>query len=232
MSEKQYLNKLKEFKQYTSEFVKYKKESVQDVHSLRVKSRELFSLLSPEEPIRKKIKKVIKTSNEIRDIDVFVENYIESLPKKLRVKLDMKSIIEVVNKSRGEEIEKLHKYLGSLEINNTLKFIEANQEIDAIRSVILDFDQSELHKYRIFIKKMLFREKNAFKKDEKKVKLLTKIKDILGDINDNSNGVKRLSGYNVEEELFKDIEEFTQKRNLKLFKEFKKQNDKYMKALL
>lgn len=232
MSDKHYVERLKEFKQYSSEFIKYKKEGVEDVHSLRVKSRELFSLLSPEEPVRKNIKKVIKISNEIRDIDVFVEKFIESLPKKLRVKLDMQSIIEAVNKNRGEDIKKLHEYLGYLNINGRVKFIEADQEIDVIRSVALDFDQSELHKYRIYIKKMLFREKNALERDEKKVKLLTKIKDVLGDINDNSNGLKRLSGYDVEDELFKEIEEFTHKRNLKLFQEFKKQNDKYMKTLL
>ena len=232
MSEKQYLNKLKEFKKYIEEFVEYKKESVEDVHSLRVKSRELFSLLSPEEPLRKMVKKVIKTSNEIRDIDVFVENYIESLPKKYIVKLDMKSIIEAVNKNRVLEIKKLHEYLNSLSIDNRVKFIEKEQEIDAIKNVSLEFEQSELHKYRIYIKKILFREKNALKKDEKKIKLLTKIKDVLGDINDNSNGVKRLSEYDVEENLFKNIDEFTHKKNLKLFEKFKKLNDKYMKALL
>ena len=232
MSEKQYINKLKEFKKYIGEFVKYKKEGVEDVHSLRVKGRELFSLLSSEEPLRKNVKKVIKTSNEIRDIDVFVENYIESLPKKHIAKLDMKSIIDAVNKNRGAEVSKLHEYLSSLTINNQVKFIEKEQEMDAVRNVGLEFEQSELHKYRIYIKKMLFREKNALKRDEKKITLLTKIKDVLGDINDNSNGLKRLSEYDIEESLFKSIDEFTHKKNLKLFKEFKKLNDKYMKALL
>lgn len=232
MSNKHYLNKLKAFKKYVNEFIEQKKSSVDDVHDLRVKSRELFSLLSAEEPFYKRVKKVIKISNEIRDLDVFVEGYLESLPKKFKVKLDMKSIMESVDKSRYAEVEKLHEYLKSLVISNSVEFITQDKEIEPLNHTELDLNQIELHKYRVYIKKILFREKNSLERDEKKIKTLTKIKDILGSINDNSNGLNRLSEQSVEADLLKDIEEFTQKQNLKLFKEFQKQNDKYIKALL
>lgn len=225
-------NKLKEFKKYLKDFAEYQKSGVEDIHRLRVLTREIFSLLHVEDTIYKRVKKVIKISNKIRDLDVFLENYLESLPKRYKTKLDMKSIVDSTNASRESEVEKLHAYLKSLIITQSTRYADLEEKIDFANSSELSLNQMELHKYRIYIKKVLFREQNSSTPNEKKIKLLKKIKDILGSINDNANGFTRLSEYNIEANLLSKIEEFTHKQNLKLFKEFKKSNDKYVKTLL
>ncbi|MFA6190829.1 MAG: histidine phosphatase family protein [Sulfurimonas sp.] len=230
MDTTEWLKKLKEFKKYVNNFLKHQKESIEDIHKLRVMSRELFSLLGTDEPFSKGVKKVIKTSNKVRDIDVFSEIYLKSLPKQYLNELDTKSIIKSVNEHRKKEIDKLHYYLKTLFIPESAEFHNENQEIDVINGEDIKLDKEELHTYRIYIKKILFMEKNSSAKDEKKIKTLNKIKDILGTINDNYNGVKELSNFDIKPNIFKKIEMFTQKQNFRLFKQFKYLNQKVKKG--
>jgi hypothetical protein len=72
----------------------------------------------------------------------------------------------------------------------------------------------ELHMH---LSKKLYIEKNSSVKDEKKIKILTDTKDILGAINDNYNGLKRLESYDIKESLYEKIKKFTQKENRKLY---------------
>ncbi|MBU1659071.1 CHAD domain-containing protein [bacterium] len=230
MENTEWLKKLKEFKKYVKNFLKHHKESIEEIHELRVICRELFSLLQSDEPFSKIVKKVIKTSNKVRDIDVFSETYLKSLPKKYLKKMDTASIINSVNERRKKEIDKLHHYLKTLVVPESAEFHHEIQEMDMMNSEEVKLDKEELHVYRIYIKKILFIEKNSSSKDEKKIKTLSKIKDILGTINDNYNGVKELSSFDIQDKLLKKIEKFTQKQNLKLFKQFKDLNQKVNKG--
>jgi len=216
------LKKLQEFKKLLSIFVKSNKNDIEEVHKLRVRSRELFSLLSVDDIFYNKLKKVIKLSNKIRDIDVFFEVYLDSLPKKYITKLDIKSLTYTANKSRKKKLYKLHLYLESLEVPTTIEFQYEESTLNKIdENELTSPNQVELHKYRIFIKKRLYKEKTSSLVDENKIKILTIIKDILGTINDNINGLNILKSYDIDPDLIKEIQDFTQKENLKLFKEFK-----------
>ena len=228
MNNKSLIEKFEKFKQNIKEFVDYKKSDIEDIHGLRVSSRELFSLLSSDNEFRKHIKKVIKLSNKIRDLDVFFEEYLPSLPKKYIDELDIDNILESANRSRAKDIEKIHLYLKYLIVPQELEFKYEEKKFDYTKIDVLEFNQAELHKYRIYIKKVLSKEKNTTPKNEKKIKLLTKIKDVLGSINDNDNGLKRLETYEVEPVLFKEINDFTNRKNLALFEEFKIVNQHYM----
>lgn len=230
MTPKHCLDKLKEFSQYVEKFVKQNEEGVEEIHKLRVMSRELYSLLGVEEPFNKSVKKVIKISNKIRDIDVFFEVYFNALPKKYRTQLDAGDVIQSTNKSRKKEIKKLHTYLQNLVLPKSAEFHDEGEEIGVVMSGEgLKLEKAESHKYRIYIKKILFREKNSSVRDEQKIKILSKIKDTLGTINDNFNGVQRLNTLDIKTKLLKKIENFTQKQNLKLFKRFQKLNQKYQR---
>jgi len=215
------VKKLRDFKKYVEIFVKYHKGSVENIHKLRTSSRELFSLLSVDNMFYNRLKKVIKISNKIRDIDVFFKIYLNSLPNKYITKLDIKTITDSANKSREKKLDKLHAYLISLVIPDIIEF-----KYEEVQFSLMDTDEfslsntSELHKYRIFIKKRIYKEKNSSPRNEKKVKKLTRIKDLLGTINDNINGLNMLKSYNIKIELFKQIQDFTQNKNTKLFKEF------------
>jgi CHAD domain-containing protein len=215
--------KLQKFKKLVKEFSKSKKSATEDIHILRTKSRELYSILDQEEEFRADLKKVIKLSNHIRDIDVFYAVFIAFLPKKYVKKLDMKTILASTTSQRKKELNQLHKYLQSISIpQNAESKTTKKGTSDAIDVNRLNFNQAELHKYRIYIKKKLFREKNSLGQDKNKIETLIQIKDLLGMINDYSNGLEMLKKYPLNASLIEDIESCTQKENLKLFKKFKK----------
>ncbi|MFA7353420.1 MAG: CHAD domain-containing protein [Sulfurimonadaceae bacterium] len=218
--------KLGEFKEFINRFIKKSLESADDIHKLRIKCRELFSLLSKDDAFAKSVKKVISLSNEIRDIDVFFDEYLESLPKKQRKKVLEQITSKAKEGGRKKEIKKLHKYLKNLEIPNS-----AEQKVDEevaqnlVTMKLPEFDKKKLHKYRIYIKKRLYIEKNSSSRDEKKIKNLTDIKDTLGAINDNYNGLERLKSYGVKEKLYEKIERYTQEENAKLYEKIKADED-------
>ena len=222
--------KFKEFKKYIEQFVTSHKSGIEDIHKLRVSTRELFSSMSVDNLFYSRLKKVIKLSNKIRDRDVFFEIYLDSLPRKYLTKLDIESMRQSTTNSRKKKIDKLHLYLKALVIPKTIVFkYEKSKYMLTIQNKLISPYQVELHKYRIFIKKMLYKEKNSFPLNENKIKTLKIIKDILGTINDNINGINRLQSFDIEVGLFKEIKAFTQEQNLKFFKEFQILDNKYIK---
>ena len=222
MQSKSFLKKLNEFKRHVESFVADEDSSAKSVHKLRVGARELFSLLSSKELFSKELKKIIKQSNKIRDIDVFLQSYINSLAKKDISKLHVKTIKESIYEKRDKMIKEFHKYLKSLSIPKSVLFQEITQPSAVKKVEITELNKKRLHKYRIYIKKILYIEKNSPVVNQKKVRLLSKIKDLLGEINDNYNGLKILRHQNVKPKLLKKIQKNKKMQNLKIFKEFKK----------
>lgn len=217
--------KLKEFKKLIRHFTKKSLQSEDDIHKLRIKCRELFSLLNKEDAFARSVKKVISLSNEIRDIDVFFSDYLDSLPKKERKKAQEEISSKTKDDAREKEIKKLHKYLKKLEIpKNAEQKAEETTPQELLFMEFPELDKKKLHKYRIYIKKSLYKEKNSIPKDEKKIKSLTELKDALGTINDNFNGLERLKSYDIKEQLYEKIERYTQEENAKLHEKIK--NDK------
>lgn len=215
------VNKLEDFKLFFELFRHAKKEDIEDIHNLRIKSRELLSLSDPNDLFYKQLKDVIKVSNKIRDIDVFIEFYCASLPKKYKNKLDLQSIINSENIQRKKQVKKLHFYLNSLVLPNKIK-IKTQDSMEHVKKFKKSkLNKQELHKYRIFVKTRLYNEKNSSSKNLKEVERLKKMKDILGTINDNMNGINKLSAYDIRWTLLKKIKKFTKQQNRKLFEEFK-----------
>jgi len=218
MENKQVDKKLQEFKKVVKHFRNKSLQSAEDIHTLRIKCRELFSLLSKDDTLAKSVKKVISLSNEVRDIDVFFSDYLAALPKKQRKKAQEEIASKAKDDGREKEIKKLHKYLKNLKIPKSIEQkIQEETEQNLVAMEFPKLHKKKLHKYRIYIKKKLYIEKNSSVKDEKKIKILTDVKDILGAINDNYNGLKRLESYDIKESLYKKIKKFTQKENRKLY---------------
>jgi CHAD domain-containing protein len=215
--------KLKDFKKVVKHFRKNSLQSAKDIHTLRIKCRELFSLLNKDDAFAKSVKKVISLSNEIRDIDVFFSDYLAALPKKQRKKIQEEIESKAKDDVREKEVKKLRKYLKNLQIpkNAEQKAAEEETTQDLFYMELPELDKKKLHKYRIQIKKKLYIEKNSSVKDEKKIKILTDTKDILGAINDNYNGLERLESYDIKESLYEKIEKFTHKENEKLYEKLK-----------
>jgi len=214
--------KLKKFQKKIDSFIKSNKATEKEIHALRVATRELYSLLDSDKPFKKEIKKILKLSNNIRDIDVFLDIYLKFLPKEYRSKMNMENVVQLCHISRKTEVDIFYKYLKTLMISSSINMQDAQYKVNLTKKIDLKFDKEVLHKYRIGIKKMLFKEKNALKQNKNKIKTLTEIKDILGEINDKMNGVERLKDYGIEPALLLEIQNFTQEYNLKLFNKFQK----------
>ncbi len=219
---KQFFIKLKEFKKSVAHFINHEKSSVEEIHTLRKSSRELLSLICKDEFIYKKIKKIIKLSNLVRDIDVFFDIYLESLPQKYISKLDIENIVKSTNKIRKKQIKKLHKYLETLFIPNHMEVEDKHMKYTNIDGNLLKLNQIELHQYRINIKKRLSIEKHRFLPNVKKVKVLSSIKNILGLINDYYNGLEMLKEYQSENVILIEVENYTYEQQYKLYRDFKR----------
>lgn len=215
---------LDEFCRYRRKTLSHKKGLAEDIHRLRTKARELLSLMEPDDPAYDKLKGVIKRSNKIRDIDIFFDYYMESLPKRHVKKIDLSALKERILKKRAKELEMFYAYLKSLNMPKQI-YIPITQSrqtgprIDP-DSITTPY-QKELHKYRIFIKEELYKAKNSSLIKKKKIKMLTRIKDTLGYIHDNINGFEMLKSFCKKEKLLEKIDKFTHKSNMKLFEKFK-----------
>lgn len=214
--------KLQKLAKYYRDVTSKKSVDIESIHKIRIKTRELLSCISKENRFYSKLKKVIKLTNEIRDIDVFQNEFLKKLPTELKQHIDFDLITIHLSKVRALDYEKLQQYLYKLDIPQTLSPRDAveNKPYDLIQRVELkSFSQKELHRYRIYIKKELYFYK-AFYPDKKgQIKVLTKIKDNLGVINDNNNAKKRIITFisSNEKELLSYIE---------------KKNEKYLKKVL
>jgi CHAD domain-containing protein len=216
--------KLKKYKKKIDNYIKSNKADQEEIHALRVATREMYSLLDSDMPLSKEMKKIIKLSNVIRDIDVFVDVYLKFLPREYTSMVDLKEVLALCNKHRKKEVVILHKYLKTFVLPKHLDYQaqELKSKLNETKKEALRFDKKDLHRYRIRVKKALFQEKNMQEKNKDKIKLLTKMKDILGEINDKMNGVQRLKDYDTEPAILERIENFTQKYNKILFDRFKK----------
>lgn len=221
------LNKITQLKSYIKNLSMNCLKGVEDIHTLRTKSREILSLIDIESKFYYDLKKVIKLSNEIRDIDVFFEHYITSLPNNLQLQLNLEVIFKIANNSREKKLTKLFLYLENINFPQDISLVNKNKESiihQDIEKCLLSFNEVQLHKFRIYIKKLLYQEKNKIIKDKEKIKTLTKMKDHLGLINDNYNGLKRLKTFHIKKELFKQIKIYTKEESFKYYEETKKLN--------
>lgn len=215
-------NKVKKLQSLYGEVSVVKYLDIEAIHQLRKKTREILSLISKEDSFYKHLKKVIKLTNDIRDIDVFQTVFLEKLPKKLHNKLDTKVCNIHLHKSRKKDIIILQEYLQNLSFPTNIMFLEHKEEhlknIQVQKFTSLD-NPKELHKYRIYIKQLLYNYKNFLSKEKKTIKHLESVKDYLGEINDNFNAIKRLEEWDL---LDKKIQEYVEKTNLKLLKKIEK----------
>ncbi len=196
---------------------------VETIHKIRTSSREILSLLDSIHLDCSSIKNIIKLSNEIRDIDVMLENFLSKLPNELIEHIDIDQIHSVLLSKRENDFKIFLNYLTSF-INKNLEFLNKSSsqtKNNDNNKITLSFKKKELHKYRIFIKKQLYYEKNIEDLNLQKINILTKIKDILGSINDNRNGLKILKKNINDKSKLKNLKLYTKTENLKLFEQAK-----------
>lgn len=214
--------KLQEFDKTLKRYLSPKGIKSIELHALRVKSRELYSLLQSGEDFAKEVKKILKYSNSLRDMDVFEEVYLASLPKKYRTHLPMEQIQARLEEERRSDAEALERYLTSFHIPKKVPLALEKKREDTLLPKLPEYEKKQLHRYRIAVKKMLAQEKNREEGDSERIAYLTQLKDILGTMNDNGNALIRLKRYLGKAQLFKRLKRRGEKENKKLYKQLKK----------
>ncbi len=223
MKNKIVTKKFKKLEEYYNKFLQLQYQDIEDIHVLRTKSREFLSLISKENSAYNSIKKVVKLSNEIRDIDIFITVFLKKFTKKHKNILEINTILKELKSLRNEHLEPLNSYIFSLSLQKKQNWILCdNKEQNIIQSTQLhSLSQRELHTYRIYIKKTLYIYKNIYPFKKQTIENLTKIKDYLGAINDNLNAIDRLSHLSVTNEIFELVKRYIVKENKKYFKKIK-----------
>ena len=189
--------KLKSLQRYCRKLSGKNLFTTEDIHTLRTRTREVLSLLQKGTDLSKVLKKIIKLSNEIRDIDVFYSVFFEFLPKKYKKSIDKKTLKDKLSLLREQQSQELRIYLQESNFSelSILYSTSKNSEIPMQQSCPLTLSQQELHKYRIYIKTKFYYLKNSIEADKEKFKIYSQIKNYLGKINDNFNAKDRITPF-------------------------------------
>jgi len=198
------------------------------IHQLRIASRELLSLLEKDSPLYQSIRSIIKKTNKIRDIDVFLSYFLPLIKRKNIQRNIIKQIQKSIVEQRYKKIKKFLIVINRLDFSlekfslshSKEKIFQEEQKIVAIDALTLE--QEALHDFRIAIKKRLYIYKNLHPHQMKTIKQLKKIKDELGYINDNYNGLALLKKYLDKSFALHKINKIIKKRNEEHFKRIKK----------
>lgn len=224
------MKKVKKVKKIIKKIIADEKDDVESIHKLRSLGRELLSIMREDVYLYPELKRVMKLTAEIRDIDVFFEHYIARLPKKIFEQLPLEELEVSQNKIRVKKSLKLHAYLKKLNLPKYIKLDESDAK--TLKPLLLEvppFQEKELHAYRHFVKKRLYQEMHAFRVNEKRFSVLEDVKKLLGEINDNFNGLRRVELFGLDEKLFEEIKEFTNEANMKLYESLENRICRYKK---
>ncbi|BCN92444.1 hypothetical protein THMIRHAM_02290 [Thiomicrorhabdus immobilis] len=186
---------------------------VKCLHDMRVAARKSIVVMSPEDSMTLSLKKLIQSSNKIRDLDVFLNEILPKLPKKWHAELDnirqplilkrleMNQDFRIVLKEEWlndlSQIENFSSDKRSLQYDSnrhqmTHKEIEKSLKKALKELKSIELEDKHLHKIRLVIKRLHY-QLERFYPDEKQLLKLTKlIQTELGEFHDFYQAVKLL----------------------------------------
>lgn len=218
MSTQKIEKKIDALKDKIEKFISNDDGEMESIHKIRTSSREVLSLLNEQKLHCVDLKKILKLSNKIRDIDVLLNEYFIRIPQNYHDQINILFIKDILKEERNKELLVFLDYLRNFAIEN-IEFLQKEQNSNKeSQKPILSSNKKELHKYRIFIKNQLYIAKNCEPINKDKVILLTKIKDLLGDINDNYNAIKIIKSINPNKKDIKELKRYTKEENLLNYK--------------
>ncbi len=221
MSNEKINKKIETLRKKIENFITKSDGDMEEVHKIRTSSREVLSLLNEQKLHCLDLKKVLKLSNKIRDIDVLISEYLTNIPASYQEKINILLIKDILSEERQKELSVFLNYLKQFS-NQNIEFLEKQYDLkDVDTRPILSFDIKQLHKYRIFIKNQLYIAKNSEFENKDKIKLLTQIKDLLGNINDNHNALKIIKSISKDKFNIKELKKFTKEQNINNYKKVK-----------
>lgn len=208
--------RLKDLKSASAAFVRDRQHSAEDIHRLRTAAREILSLLSAGQQTAPGLKKLIKVSNSIRDIDVLNSGYLPHLPEAVQKKIRASLLRETLQRRRKKELKKLTAYLQPFSVSD-IRLTKSKKQAPAAAPAVPDFNIKRLHQYRIYIKQQLYIARNTEPDNQQKIRRLSRIKDLLGDIHDNHNALKMIRRLLPGRKYFTLLQAYNRKENKKKY---------------
>lgn|GEM_PF-1764970 len=186
------------------------------LHGFRVAIRRVRSLLklffSQEKSIEKTLKKIVKKTNALRELDIFIKSLDKELYPKLyssiyQARLSYfdtiwtKKFVTLTIKNLEILKTKLLNIKSSYTKRSYIKITHRHykQSIEKFKNLDSSSSEKTLHKVRIHFKvskyALEFLDKTKFSNEKKRIKKAKKIQDIFGDIQDKNNQIEWLENF-------------------------------------
>ncbi|WP_321326615.1 CHAD domain-containing protein [Thiomicrorhabdus sp.] len=185
-------------------------KQVKVLHDLRVSARKLITLINPNETLTASLKKLIQSSNKIRDLDVFINETLPIFPKKLQA--DLKEVHLTLHNTRADMNHEFKSLLSDELIGdlNQTHTPSTKQEIKAdlsrhqmplndidkrLKKVVrelqlLDLEDKQLHKIRLVTKRLHYQLERFYPEEKKSIALAKLIQTQLGKFHDIYQAIK------------------------------------------
>lgn len=229
-------------------------EQIEGLHKVRVTARKLVSVSPPESYSGKLFKKVIQSSNHLRDLDVFRSEVLKDFPEAWQE--SMQALYQGIEELR-DELDAKFKLLLDMELREELEVLSANYDQIAKKSTSdshrhklelieiekrlrkqlkilqkLDLEDKQVHKVRLKIKRLRYQLEHFYAKEERLLTVTTYLQNELGHFHDITQGIKLLKQHKElmsEEQLTRYLEHMEQTKNTLLQNVRKKLHSKYRK---
>lgn len=197
--------------------------NIEKLHKIRTRARRVRSLIDDNSKLYSAIKEIMDRSSKIRDIDVFLSQFLEKLPSNLKQELIHSGFKSELLNLKAHYKSYLVDYLQSLNLNN-FEVVESNKfkKESKLRKKVPKLSNKKLHKFRKEIKRVRYSLENSKNSKRKDIKKLKKLQDKLGDIHDNYEGLKLIKKFTGKSNLYKKIKQEIKQKNKKLYKNSKK----------
>jgi len=179
---------MKQFEKFLDLVDRYKKHNHNSevLHDLRVGCRRLSSLIDRSTDLAYALKKLRKLSNEIRDIDVFKEEFYQNLKNSQQGKLKRSGFLKDLNdKKRAKEIDFLYFLNGIDWVELPYVKSENKKSVhEAYPITVPSKKRKSIHDFRIRVKKLRYVLELSEQENDKQIDYLEKMQEVSGKIHD------------------------------------------------
>ena len=221
-------------------------KQVKILHDIRVTARKLIVVMHPDDMLTLGLKKLIQSSNKLRDLDVFTSEILPLFPKKLHTAFkDIKLVLQDTRVEMNHDFKSLvsSEWLDDLPQTQGLSFItqqqsEANlsrhqmplNEIEkrlkkSIRELnLLDLEDKQLHKIRLVIKRLHYQLERFYPKEKRSIALTKRMQEKLGTFHDFYQAIKLLKQHKeqIKAKAYKNAIGFLEEQKNQTIKELRK----------
>ncbi len=211
------------------------KSQVELLHKIRVNSRKLVALSPPESYSAQVLKRLIQSSNALRDLDVLQNETLKDLPEKWQKEL--RPIYQYLAERRHEmdaqfklllqmelrdeiqglvdDFDQLQKKSSRSAERHKLSLSEIERRLKLQLKILraVDIEDKQVHKVRLKIKRLRYQLEHFYVNQEQALELTTYLQDELGKFQDLCQGMKWLKKYlDSDKTRLKSIQELLQSR--------------------